>query len=327
MFVMSDTCATAGFGLPNNVFRFIFATTALHQVLLSLLTILIFLLELVPLELQRRIVNDLVGTRDYSLIVELCAAYAAIMLGHGGLKFGLNVYRGWVGERIIRYLRRRINALLDTTFSARRGAETSGVGIAVIISEVEPIGGFVGESVSEPLLQTGVLLTVLAYMINLQPWVALAMLAIFSPQFFFVPLMQRAINRRAAARVRTLRGVSTAIISPSGREGQPPTKNESRIDHVFELNMGILRLKFGMNYLMNLTHHIEVAGALLFGGWCVLNGKTEIGTVVAFISAVGRLNDPWGDLVNYFRDVTSTQVKYGLLVDAVNAFARPRKGE
>jgi hypothetical protein len=46
---------------------------------------------------------------------------------------------------------------------------------------------------------------------------------------------------------------------------------------------------------------------------------TEIGTVVAFISGIGRLNDPWGDLVNYFRDVTSTQIKYRLLDDAVDA--------
>jgi ABC-type bacteriocin/lantibiotic exporter with double-glycine peptidase domain len=82
-----------------------------------------------------------------------------------------------------------------------------------------------------------------------------------------------------------------------------------------------------MNYLMNLTHHLEIAGALLFGGWCVLNGMTELGTVVAFISAIGRLHDPWGDLVNYFRDVTSTQVRYGLLVGAVRAFARPRAAQ
>jgi hypothetical protein len=40
--------------------------------------------------------------------------------------------------------------------------------------------------------------------------------------------------------------------------------------------------------------------------------------VVAFISGIGRLNDPWGDLVNYFRDVNVTQIKYRLLVDAIN---------
>ena len=47
-------------------------------------------------------------------------------------------------------------------------------------------------------------------------------------------------------------------------------------------------------------------------------GHIEIGGVVAFISGIGRLNDPWGDLVNYFRDVNVTQIKYRLLTDAVN---------
>ncbi|HEY2540147.1 MAG TPA: hypothetical protein VGI28_11760 [Stellaceae bacterium] len=30
------------------------------------------------------------------------------------------------------------------------------------------------------------------------------------------------------------------------------------------------------------------------------------------------MNDPWGDLVNYFRDINVTQVKYRLLADAVD---------
>ena len=47
-------------------------------------------------------------------------------------------------------------------------------------------------------------------------------------------------------------------------------------------------------------------------------GNIEIGGVVAFISGIGRLNDPWGDLVNYFRDVNVTQIKYRLLADAVD---------
>jgi len=37
-----------------------------------------------------------------------------------------------------------------------------------------------------------------------------------------------------------------------------------------------------------------------------------------------QLNDPWGDLVNYFRDLTVTQVKYRLLANAVNELAQDR---
>ena len=40
--------------------------------------------------------------------------------------------------------------------------------------------------------------------------------------------------------------------------------------------------------------------------------------MVAFISGIGRITDPWGDLVNYFRDINVTQVKYRLLANAVD---------
>ena len=83
-----------------------------------------------------------------------------------------------------------------------------------------------------------------------------------------------------------------------------------RIDRVLQLNMGIFKLKFSMNFLMNFCSHLQVVAALLIGGWMVHTDQLEVGGVVAFISAVGRLNDPWGDLVNYFRDLSITQVKY-----------------
>jgi hypothetical protein len=62
------------------------------------LTVAIFLLEVVPHELQRRAVNDLVKHRDYHLVIILCAVYAGIILVQGGTKLALNVYRGWVGS-------------------------------------------------------------------------------------------------------------------------------------------------------------------------------------------------------------------------------------
>jgi len=79
-----------------------------------------------------------------------------------------------------------------------------------------------------------------------------------------------------------------------------------------------------MNFLMNLCSHLQIVSALLIGGWWVHTDRLEIGGVVAFISGISRLNDPWGDLVNYFRDLTVTQVKYRLLANAVNELARDR---
>ena len=51
--------AIGGAEMPRNIFRYVLKTSGWHQLFLLLLTVGVFLLEVVPLELQRRIVNDL----------------------------------------------------------------------------------------------------------------------------------------------------------------------------------------------------------------------------------------------------------------------------
>jgi ABC-type bacteriocin/lantibiotic exporter with double-glycine peptidase domain len=304
--------------MPRNVFRYVLETSALHQLFLLLLTVGVFLLEVVPLELQRRIVNDLVKHRDFWLVVVLCAVYAGTVLVQGSAKLVLNVYRSWVGERATRDLRRRVRVLVSSPSSASSGSEAQGIQASMIVAEVEPIGGFVGASVSEPLLQGGVLLSVLAYMIHVDLWMAGTALALFVPQLVFVPLMQGAMNRRTGARIQIIRQLSVSVVeATSGSDARDQT-DDGRIDRVFELNMGIFRFKFTMNFLMNLSTQLQIIAALLVGGWLVHTDQLEIGGVVAFISGIGRFTDPWGDLVNYFRDANIAQVKFRLMSDAVN---------
>jgi ABC-type bacteriocin/lantibiotic exporter with double-glycine peptidase domain len=304
--------------LPNHLFRYVFAVSWRHQIALVGLTVIAFLLEVVPLEIQRRVVNNLVKERPFQLVVVLCAAYAAAVLVQGATKLGLNVYRSWVGENATQDLRRRVIAYLTIARAIVSGAEARGIGTAMIVAEVEPIGGFVGSSLSEPLLQSGILLSVLAYIVHLDRWMAAAALALFAPQLIFVPLMQQAINRRAGARVWVLRQLGISTMRSRAGPAEQDSSDAKRIDRVLQLNMGIFKLKFSMNFLMNFCSHLQVAAALLIGGWMVHTDQLEVGGVVAFISAVGRLNDPWGDLVNYFRDLNLTQVKFGLVADRVN---------
>jgi ABC-type multidrug transport system fused ATPase/permease subunit len=305
--------------LPRNVFRYVLGTSGLHQLFVLALTVSVFLLEVVPLELQRRIVNDLVKHRPFSWVVVLCAVYGGTVLVQGGTKLALNIYRGWVGERAKRDLRRRVHTFVETPDAASPAVEAQGIAVSMIVAEVEPIGGFVGESVSEPLLQVGIMLSVLSYLIHIDPWMALAAFGLFVPQLIFVPLLQAAVNRRTGARIQVLRQLGIAMIARNGGADDVSSRaDDRRIEQAFALDMGIFKLKFTMNFLMNICNHLQIISALLVGGWWVYTRNIEIGGVVAFISGIGRLNDPWGDLVNYFRDVNVTQIKYRLLADAVD---------
>jgi ABC-type bacteriocin/lantibiotic exporter with double-glycine peptidase domain len=139
----------------------------------------------------------------------------------------------------------------------------------------------------------------------------------FVPQLIFVPLMQHAMNRRTRVRVRVLRRLSVSVVEGGGNAVRDRDDDE-RIERAFRLNMGIYEFKFSMNFLMNLSTQLQIIGALAIGAWAVLHGQLEIGGVVAFISGIGRITDPWGDLVDYFRDANINQVKFGLLRDAIN---------
>jgi ABC-type bacteriocin/lantibiotic exporter with double-glycine peptidase domain len=144
----------------------------------------------------------------------------------------------------------------------------------------------------------------------------MAAAALFVPQMIFVPLMQHAMNRRTRARVWLLRQIGARVIARSRKSQELDPADADAIDRVLTINMRVFELKFTMNFLMNLCTHAQIISALLLGGWWVLQSDLEIGGVVAFISGIGRITDPWGDLVNYFRDLSVNEVKYKLLAGA-----------
>lgn len=307
--------------LPPNLAGFVGRISFWHQAALSLLSVAVFVLSTAPLEVQRRIVNDAFRGGDFGVIALLAAGYAALALTEGLIKLGMNVYRGYVAEIAVRSLRRTLHLLIGHAGATASPAAT-GVETSMMLAEAEPVGAFVGEFLSEPLLTGGMLVSVFGYMIYLQPLMALVAFAVFSPQLVFVPLMQRAINRRVARRIMTLRDVGSSLVAES-MQGAAGTAQDRRIDLVFSLNMGIFTLKFTMNFLMNLLYHVGTASVLAVGGWFVIHGQSDVGTVVAFVSGLAKINDPWGDLVNWFRDLTVTTTKYDMIASAIQALDVP----
>jgi ABC-type bacteriocin/lantibiotic exporter with double-glycine peptidase domain len=303
-----------------DLYRYVWRTSGRAQVLLALLSVGAFLLELAPLDLQRRIVDTAVEGGAYHAIALLCGLYLIVALAQGGLKLLLNVYRGSVIEEACRRLRLERNLMATARSESEQGAEDQGVAISIIATEVDAVGGFVGTSVSEPVLNGGILLSVLGYMIFMQPWMALVAVALFIPQIFFIPILQEAINRRTAQRIKTVRSLAVDIVDAGhGKAEQREKTYRRRVGDLYRLNMEVYRRKFSMNFLMNLLYQIGVIGILSVGGWLLLQGETKVGTVVAFISGLARTNDPWNDLVDFFRTLANAGVKYQLIARVLAA--------
>jgi ABC-type bacteriocin/lantibiotic exporter with double-glycine peptidase domain len=130
-----------------------------------------------------------------------------------------------------------------------------------------------------------------------------------------------------------MRRLSAGIVTETAEgvlEREARSYNQ-RVRNIYSLNMQIYRRKYSMNFLINLLYHFGTVGILFVGGWLVMQGRTEVGTVVAFISGLTKVNDPWNDLVTFFRDMTNARVKYRLIAkvlderdpaEAVDASAR-----
>jgi ABC-type multidrug transport system fused ATPase/permease subunit len=309
----------------KDIYRYVWRTSARSQILLTVLAVVVFLLELAPLELQRRIVNNAVEAQTYRAIALLCGLYLVVVLTQGGLKLVLNIYRGSVIETACRRLRLEPNLMTVATSEKEGRPQEQGVAISVVTSEVDAVGGFVGVSFSDLVLNGGILLSVSAYMLFIEPWMALIAIALFIPQVFFIPVLQEAINRRTAERIRTVRAIAVDMVgNSSGMRASRGKTYQGRVDDVYALNMQIYRRKFAMTFLMNLLSQFGVIGILGVGGWFLLRGETDVGTVVAFISGLMRTNDPWNDLVDYFRNLTNAGVKYQLIAQVVESRGKGR---
>jgi ABC-type multidrug transport system fused ATPase/permease subunit len=305
--------------MPRGLWALVWRLSGADQFWAAFLSIAVALLDTAPIEVQRRIVNGITQGHESRPILILSLIYATLVLVQGLTKLLLNVYRSWIAENSVRALRSFIGGLPSARNpkTYKDDVRAQGTEISIVLAESDPVGTFVGASVSEPLLQISILICVFGYLAYLRPLMALVALVVLSPQFIFVPLIQRAINRKVSRRIATLRAASAGMVKEPSDTRAVLRRQETRFFHVFRVNMVVFKLKFSLNFLMNLSHHVGIAAILGFGGWLVVSGKTEVGTVVAFVSGMQTIKDPWGDLVSWYQNLMVTRTKFGLIADAV----------
>ncbi len=289
------------------------------------LSVTVAVLSVVPLELQRRIVDSAIGNKDLSLLIALCTIFACVIVLQGGFKYFMRMARVEIAEATMRSLRQRTfcgmknngddAAEIETAQQSENGKSGSGTAVSIIAAEVKPLGGFIGESFSVPVSEGGILIAVFCYMLVVQPAVAAAAIAVFLPQMIFVPILQAKINVYAQKQTEELREVGNAI----GEDGEIESvdNTQKRISRVFDLQMSRFRLKYILKLLTNLLNHTASLVVLGFGGWMVVKGEIEVGAVVAFLTGVERAAGPWREMVTFYRAASDAAMRCSLIDDAL----------
>jgi ABC-type bacteriocin/lantibiotic exporter with double-glycine peptidase domain len=82
---------------------------------------------------------------------------------------------------------------------------------------------------------------------------------------------------------------------------------------IYLVRRHVFKLKFGLKFLVSALQSIAVFVLLFAGGIMVLNGKTEIGIVVAFISGLDRVLDPWREMIAFLRSTSAAKAQFDLI--------------
>lgn len=299
-----------------SLLRYVWRMSGWHQLSICLLAVITAGLTAIPLELQRRIVDDVIGNAEPGLLWGIAGLYLLVLLVQGLTKYVLRLYQGWLSESAIRYNRAHLSRIFECRQAGAASRENgeAGQAVSVIGQEVDKLGGFVGEGLSQPCTNLTMLMAVGGYMIAVEPLVALVSLVFILPQIVLVPLFQRRINRLIAARVRMMRALGDSLTAlPEGDGGLDAGDLPRQLDGIFDNRLRTFLLKFGLKAANNLLSALAPLSVLLIGGILVIQGETTIGVVVAFISGFDRLSAPLRELIAYYRVAAQANVQHRMI--------------
>jgi len=303
----------------RELYAYVWRSSASQQIVLIVLAIIAAVLATAPLELQRHIINTLAGHEKLERLGWLCGGYLIAALVIGGLKYIVNIKSAGLGEFTIRSLREEV--LRNPSSAANPDAtpdeprkNRSGALVTTISSQAEAVGKFVGDCISTPIVQAGTLLSVLSYMLYAEPRLGVVVLFIAVPQLLVVPMIQRRINVHVRERSHTLVRAGDLMVEPTLNHGSSIGNEISKaFKTIYLARRAVFTLKFGLKFLISALQSMSVFVLLFAGGIMVLNGKTEIGIVVAFISGLDRVLEPWREMIAFLRSTSAARVQFDLM--------------
>ncbi len=295
-----------------NFYKRIWEVTGRQQIWLIVLSLIVAGLAAAPLKYQKDIINSLGPDLEISVLAWMCGGYLAVIIVTNVFKFLLNYSSSILGEATIKRIRAGI---YQAKFNPdARVSRDTGTIAAIVTAEAEEVGKFVGSAIANPLLQIGTLISVVGYVISTQPYLGGFLILVVAPQALIVVVLQNKVNARVKERTIVLRH-STSVISEEDakqvEEAQQAILDD--FDKIYTVRRGIFKLKLSMKFAMNLFSGIGLVGLLMIGGLLMMRGYSDIGTLVASISALEKINSPWRLLLNYYKELSAARVKFDLI--------------
>lgn len=295
----------------------------LQGMLLGIIVVTVFV-RVLPLEMQKKIINQAIGMKRVDLLLTYCGYYIACVVSASGLKLAINALQNVIGQQSLTDLRKKLYAHILTLPMAFFRKTSPGMVVSSLISEVTNTGEFVGQAIAVPVTNLLTLFAFAGYLFYLNPLMAVISMALYPVAILVIPALQRRANAANKQRVDTGRTMSTLIGETiSGIHevhGNASFRLENRrfgavAEKLYRVrvvwNLYKYTIKVSNNFFQNLGPFV----LFLVGGYLAINGRFDLGALVAFLSANEKLYDPWKELMDFYQVYQDAKVSYGRIME------------
>jgi ABC-type multidrug transport system fused ATPase/permease subunit len=257
-------------------------------------------------------------------LMALCTVFLTLVFINGGFKYVINVLQNRTGERMLRRFRFSLYARLLRFPVGHFKRVSSGEIIPMITAEVEPLGGFIGESFALPAFQGGQLLTLLGFMFVQDPVLGLAAVALYPLQGYVIPKLQRKVNQLGKQRVRTVRVLADRVGESAAAIAEIRSNDAARwqmaqvariLGTIYDIRYEIFQRKFFVKFLNNFINQLTPFFFFSIGGYLVIKGDLSAGALVAVLAAYKDLASPWKELLDFYQRKEDSRIKYDQIVE------------
>ncbi len=289
------------------------------QVALLAVIMLTVATRVLPLELQKKIINEAINLRKLDLLLVYCGLYLAAVVVSSGLKYLINVIQTYLGQEALEKLRKELyHHILTLPLNYFRKTQ-AGMVVSALVTEIAPAGDFIGQAIAVPVTNVLTLLAFGGYLFFLNPLMACMSLAIYPLVLVIMPRMQRSTNIANKKRVDVTRDMSSLIAESITGVHEIHGNASYRIENsrFDRMAAALLKIRIRWNLLKTGTKSfnnfcVSLAPFLLFivGGWLIIEGRFDLGSLVAFLSAQEKLYDPWKELMDFYQIYQDAGVRY-----------------
>ncbi|HEX2115651.1 MAG TPA: ATP-binding cassette domain-containing protein, partial [Alphaproteobacteria bacterium] len=191
--------------------------------------------------------------------------------------------------------------------------------IPIVTAEVEPLGGFMGDAIAQPLIQGGTLLVIVTFLFVQNPWIGLAAVSLYPLQAYLIPKLQRRVNQLGKERVRAVRKLSERIgetiggvqeVHAHGTQTWERVDFTRRLGHIFKIRFEIYQRKSFVKFLNNMLNQMVPLLFYSIGGYLVITGDLSVGALTAAVAANKDMSSPWKELLDYYQQMQDSKIKY-----------------